>query len=557
MKKKIIALVIALCLCIGILASCGTGSDKAKAEVMNEFNLFGNDGDYTKDNFAYTTANKIELGDDIQISGWLANLYKFPIQTVRKLVDGNYKYGVYSFKDARVVVPVEYDQITLNDGFVIARKTTVENPGTPEEAEVNTYTLFDRTFTAAKTSVDKPINLEVNFIGSTEYAFVRIEGNMTVYTVGTDGKLTLKEEMSSAPQTNDTIGAAGFEKINMLYILGKDFDGYYTVRVGNTQQLFKGEKLIGSFDFPGNIIFETNIGGSMIYQTRDAVDENAKYTYSDGATRFLVRTFILDIKSVKVREVKTDALFTGEEKLLFAKDGSKIIAAVITARKIDNYILQDEKTYLLSEDATIGNQIIGIDLDNDMVKLKDNRYLVYQPDNGEDPQERMLIVDKDLNIIVNLSGMYVDEVYGQYVAILLDSGEYVLIDADGKVIIGQDKGYTQIGNIVNGKAFVIRPNATNPAEDDFGIVDIATGNFTPIAYDKDNENIDYNNGIMSFCYIIERADGTRDFFSVANGQKLFTLEAGEGINDWEYTSDFMILLTNTGNIYKLTPSAAA
>ena len=131
MKKKIIVLVIALCLCIGILASCGNGNtsaDKAKVEVLNDFQVFGNEGDYTKDNYAYTTATEFTLPEGVElVGGGIDYIYRFPIQRVRKLVDGIYKYGVFSYKTTSLVINTEYDNVTIVDGFIITTK--IENAG--------------------------------------------------------------------------------------------------------------------------------------------------------------------------------------------------------------------------------------------------------------------------------------------------------------------------------------------------------------------------------------------------------------------------------------------
>ncbi len=570
MKKKIIALVMALCICIGILASCGNDVNDAKAEIMNDFNLFGISGD-KQTNLAYTTATKLNLGDGIVLkNNYFVQddaFYKFPIKIVK---NSENKYGVYSFKSENIVVPVEYDDITITNGLVIAKKTTVES----NEKTVNTYTIFDRNFTSVKTSVDKAINLSVQFIGNNEYAFVTIENATSVYTIGTDGSLTLKEEMNIIPKTNDTIGATGLNKMNLLYVFGQELDGYYMVSLSaqsESYQIFNGDKSIGTIEFPSNIkLGLVTFNNTVIYQTENIVDANAKYTYSDGENRYLVRTFAVDIKNAKTKEIKTDAVFTSlKNNAVYSKDGSEIIARVINARKIENYILQDEKTYLLGSDATLSDPITAVDFDRDMIKLNDNRYLVYKPGfNGAANQ--MQIVDKELNVISNLSGLniLVNQVYGGYLTAQLSDGTKLLIDADGKVIIGQDKGYNYIGIVVNGKAFTINSN------NDCGIVDISTGNLTSISYDKANQSVGminkYGNftpineitsdkiGIFSFSYVIKNADGKMDFFSIANGQKAFDFEADDQLfYAQSYTNDFMIVTTRDGIVYKFTASTAA
>ena len=552
MKKKIIALVMALCICIGILASCGNDVNDAKAEIMNDFNLFGISGD-KQTNLAYTTATKLNLGDGIVLKNdyFVQDdaFYKFPIKIVK---NSENKYGVYSFKSENIVVPVEYDDITITNGLVIAKKTTVES----NEKTVNTYTIFDRNFSMVKTSADKAINLSVQVIDNNEYAFVTIENATSVYTIGTDGSLTLKEEMNIIPKTNDTIGATGLNKMNLLYVFGQELDGYYMVSLSaqsESYQIFNGDKSIGTIEFPSNIkLGLVTFNNTVIYQTENIVDANAKYTYSDGENRYLVRTFAVDIKNAKTKEIKTDAVFTSlKNNAVYSKDGTEIIARVINARKIENYILQDEKTYLLDSDATLSDPITAVDFDRDMIKLNDNRYLVYKPGfNGAANQ--MQIVDKELNVISNLSGLniLVNQVYGGYLTAQLSDGTKLLIDADGKVIIGQDKGYTFMGIVVNGKLLAIN------SDNNYGIVDISTGNFTPIDYDKNTETIEHENGILTFGYAITRADGTMDYFSIANGQKALTVESG-WFYSYAYTNDFMIVTTRDGIVYKFTASTAA
>ena len=579
MKKKIIALVIALCLCIGILASCSLGkgnnkADNTKTELLNDFNVFGANGDNTKDNFAYTTATEITLPEGVElVDDWIDYIYRFPIQKVRKLVDGHYKYGVYSFETCTVVIDTIYndeDDIEINNGFVITSLT--ENPG--EETEKTTYTLFDRTFTKFLESVDEEIDFDINQLGNSELAVVVVDNKITYYNVGTDGKLTVKETYDTTPQTGSTIGANSFFNMNLELIYGKEFKGYTFTTVNDVYYVYKNGNLVGTIDLaPYNITDDPMPGDNMIisidnklvFQTVDPVDRNAKYTYSDGATRFLVRTFIVDIKSAKISEVNTTALISSRVMAVSSKDGSKSIAYIVSAQKVNNYILENEQLFLLTSDGSVSNNALNaIDFNDNIIKLKDNRYLVYQLNPIGNPQDYMLIVDSKLNIISNLSGMRVVDARNGYITLRINGNEYIIIDADGKVVIGQDKGYTWLGSVLNGKALAVKPHDDDPTKFDAGILDVNTATFTKIEFNETTEDFNSDDGIESFFYLITRdntetagpADGVTDIYTILNGgTKLGTLEAGDWITDFEYTPNFAIIRTFNGHIFKLTTAA--
>ena len=545
MKKKIVGLLLILCLCIGLLASCGNGAIEAAKGLLNDINLTSGS---TKDEKVYTfsTATQIEFETGVKLSQFSDEFEKTQSAIVYKLDGADYLYGVYSIAEGKMLIPCEYYHVSSYATMYRVTKKTVDDSDPLNIITTYTYALFDAT---GKKVVDFSKNQivfnnydDMNYASFLEYS---VNGTHYMYDIK-DNKFELIFS-SCDNQTNTVIG----KRYMPLYSFSPSLKGYYYGYEGNDFVIYNSDyRELGRFAInDGSIEYFEYINGKFFIQTEDYVADNAKYSYwaagSEGGNRVLVETFVFDLKSGKTSKLNLGYVLFNDLGEVY-NENYEVIGRKVVVNEIENGIKSQVNTYYVIDDnGALSKEFNEVRPDGEFAKLIDNKFL------AESFTNTYKIINENFEVLVDLSNYSISSVAEGYITLNLDGGGYYgIVNSEGKFTVGINEKYTYIGPVVSGKAYATKINETT-ANVEHGILDATTGDFGVITLAA-GETIQYNAGVTyRGMYSINSASNVT-YYNFA-GTRLFAYDSSSShIGSSVRTKDFVVLVLTDGTIYKLS-----
>lgn len=270
----------------------------------------------------------------------------------------------------------------------------------------------------------------------------------------------------------------------------------------------KKDKYVTSFDIPANAYY-TLIGNKVIYQVKDTLPDRAeKYDYSEGETKYSLRTYSVNYQNGKTQTIKTNFVLseTDAEYELLNKNGVKNLNLFVQVKEIgkDKVLSPIERDLILNENLKELADVTGtgfIDLEEFGEKYYQN------PNTG-------IIYDSKLKEVGKIRGDLTET------APLVKSGRYGLINHKGEFI--ESPVYTSAYQTCVEGHYVLQ------GEKSFKIVKINEKEQIEVVKELSKDDYTYGTIYLNSLIVIRKSDSKSLMIDIASGQETATPDVPEG-----------------------------
>lgn len=530
MKKKIIGLVLVLCICVGLFAGClGTiSANNVVKQLFLDINLTEDYSDAGIDT-KYFSASEIDFGEGISFSSFAGAYGELPNIVVKKTDSSSTKYGVYSLDQSKMLIACDYTSVSSAGKYFIATKLN--------DYSETQYALFNHkgeeklVFSAEVITYSSYVDAKY-----AEFLTLQVDGTYRTFDVTNDSFLEID------PQS-DEVGASISGGFTSLYTMSPELKDYYLKIENNDYVSYdKDHKEVGRYTlYRGSNAYSSVafIGTNLIVQRVSLVSIQDEYTYYDSAneTCALVKIDIFNLKTGKTKTIDSNfiILYLGDE---IYDENENPVGLIVSGYKVVDKALMDNSLgyYVIDENGSLSDELTKILPSSGLYKIADGRFFCTSPDGNA------CIIDSDMSLIADIgaAGYNVSSCSNGYMTIYKDF-KYGIIDSNGTFVVAAQ--YDSIGEVVDGKALARKKNADGVSV--YGIITLSSGSFSEISVGSTESITSMAGGRL---YRITGTSGSKIF----NLEKALVAELTVSIQNSIRVDKGLLLALTDGSVYLIT-----